>query len=74
MKTYLMSLGFEVWNAVENGYMAPTTPPVLPTTIKLSDNNSKAKNAIMCGLEESMFFKVMHCASTKEIWDKLQKL
>ena len=28
----------------------------------------------MCGLEESMFFKVMCCASPKEIWDKLQKI
>jgi hypothetical protein len=47
---------------------------LLPTTIRLSENNSKSKNAILCGLERSMFSKVMHCASTKEIWDKLQKI
>jgi hypothetical protein len=74
MKTYLMSLGFEVWNTIENGYTAPTTPLVLPTSIKLNANNSNSKNAIICGLDESMFVKVMHYASTKEIWDKLQNV
>jgi hypothetical protein len=57
MKTYLMSPGFEVWNAVENGYTAPTIPHVLPTTIKCSSNN-----VILCGMEELEFVKVMHCA------------
>jgi hypothetical protein len=74
MKNYPMSLGFEVWNAFENGYMALTTPPLIPTVIKLSDNNPKAKNAILCGLVESVFVKFIHYASTKKIWDKLQKL
>jgi hypothetical protein len=60
-KTYPMSLGLEVWNVVENGYTDQTTPPILPTAIKLSENNSKAKNEIMCGLEELVFVKVMHC-------------
>jgi hypothetical protein len=71
MKIYLMSLGFEVWSVVENGYMDLVTSPILPTAIKLSENNSKSKNAIMCCLVESMFVKVMHCASVKKIWEKL---
>ena len=69
-----MSLGFKVWSAVENGYTAPTIPHILPTALRLSDNNSKSKNAIMFGLARSMFSKVMHCSSAKEIWDKLQKI
>jgi hypothetical protein len=74
MKTYLMSLGFDVWSVVENGYTTPTTPPRDIDGKRLSDNNSKAKNAILYGLEKSVFVKVTHCHSTKEIWDKLHKI
>jgi hypothetical protein len=38
---------------------------------KLSENNSRVENVILNGLDESVYFKVMHCESTKEIWDKL---
>jgi hypothetical protein len=40
--------------------------------VKLGHNNSKAKNALMNGLSETIFTKVAHCKSAKEIWDKLQ--
>jgi hypothetical protein len=33
--------------------------------------NTKYMNAIMSGLAEVEFFKVMHCDSTKVMWDKL---
>jgi hypothetical protein len=42
--------------------------------MKLSENNSKAKNVLLNGLSEMVFTKVAHCKSTKDIWDKLQNI
>jgi hypothetical protein len=42
--------------------------------MKLSQNNSKSTNALMNGLVESLFTKVAHCKSAKEIWEKLQNI
>jgi hypothetical protein len=61
MKIYLMVLGCDVWKSIENGYTSSYTPP---TDIVV--------NVILGGLANPMFVKVMHCKSTKEIWDKLK--
>jgi hypothetical protein len=42
--------------------------------MKLGQNNSKATNALLNGLGESVFTKVAHCKSAKEIWDKLRNI
>jgi hypothetical protein len=42
--------------------------------MKLSQNNSKATNALLNGLEESIFTKVAPCKSGKGIWDKLRNI
>jgi hypothetical protein len=42
--------------------------------MKLGQNNSKAKNSLMNSLSETIFTKVLHCKSTKEIWEKLQNI
>jgi hypothetical protein len=42
--------------------------------VKLGENNSKAKNALLNGLSDTVFTKVAHCKSAKEIWDKLQNI
>jgi hypothetical protein len=44
------------------------------TAVKLGQNNSKVKNAVLNGLSETIFTKVAHCKSAKEIWDKLQNI
>ena len=31
-------------------------------------------NAILSGLAETIFVKVMHCETMKEIWDKLKSI
>ena len=36
--------------------------------------NAKAMNALLSGLSELEFIKVMHCKTAKEIWDKLQNI
>ena len=38
------------------------------------EGNSKVMNAILSGLVESIFVKVMHCETAKEIWDKLKNV
>jgi hypothetical protein len=42
--------------------------------VKLSQNNSKDKNALMNGLSKMVFTKFAHCKSAKNIWDKLQNI
>jgi hypothetical protein len=47
-----------VWRAIVYGYKAPTTPPTDKDGKKLKDNDTKAKNAILNGLTESIYTKV----------------
>jgi hypothetical protein len=71
MKTYIQAQGFEIWKSIIDGY---TTLGVLSTNdkaLKIGQNNSKATNALLNGLGKSIFTKVAHCKSVKEIWDKL---
>jgi hypothetical protein len=74
MKTFLQAQGFDVWQAVVNGYKAPASPPIDKDEKKLCENNLKATNVILSGLVNSIYVKVMHCDSAKEIWDKLQNV
>jgi len=66
-----MSIEYDVWSAVDNGYTNSKNPPVDTNGMKLCKNNSRSKNVIPCGIAKSMYTKVMHCASTKEKWEKL---
>jgi hypothetical protein len=68
----VMALGCDVWIFVIKGYDVPETPPLDSTAKKLYNDNSRAVNAIMGGLANNVFVKVMHCKSTKYIWNKLQ--
>jgi hypothetical protein len=73
MKTYIQAQGFEIWQSIVDGYTTPAVPPTNDKAVKLIQNNSKAKNALLNCLSEMVFTKVAHCKSSKEIWDKLQK-
>jgi hypothetical protein len=42
--------------------------------VKLNDNNSKSKNALLNGLSDTIFTKVAHCKYAKYIWDKIQNI
>ena len=73
MKLFLQLQGLDVWMAIENGYTRPTTTPLSSETERrIMEINAKAMYALLGGLIESKFVKVMHCTSTKEIWDKLK--
>jgi hypothetical protein len=69
-----MKIYVRVWQSVVDGYKETT---VLPTNVngrKFSLNNSKATNALLNGLCDFVYVKVMHCSSAKDIWDKLQNI
>jgi hypothetical protein len=74
MKTYIQTHGFQVWQSIVDGYTAPTVAPTNDKAVKLSENNSKAINALLNGLGDTVFTKVAHCKSAKEIWGKLQNI
>jgi hypothetical protein len=74
MKTYIHAHGFEILQSIVDGYKEPTVPPTSERAIKIGQNNSKATNALLNGLGELVYTKVMHCKFAKEIWDKLQNI
>ena len=72
MRSYLMALGCDVWISVIKGYDVPEIAPSDTTAKKLCNDNSRVVNAILGGLANNVFVKVMHCKSIKEICNKLQ--
>ena len=74
MKTYIPAHGFHVLQSIVDGYKTPTIPPTNDKAVKLGENNSKATNALLNGLSDTIFTKVAHCKSTKDIWDKLRNI
>jgi hypothetical protein len=74
MNTCIQAQEFEMWKSIVYGYTVPTVPPTNDKAVKLGQNNSKATNALLNGLNETIFTNVSHCKSAKEIWDKLQNI
>jgi hypothetical protein len=71
MKTYVQAHGSEVSLSVVYEYKEPIVLPTNDNGRKIDINNSKAKNSLLNGLGDSVYFKVMDCSSAKENWDKL---
>jgi hypothetical protein len=70
MRTYIMALGADVWDVVDTGYVKPVVLANKDDKLEFSFN-AKAMNAILSGLAEEEFVKVMHLETAKEMWDKL---
>ena len=64
-RLFLQAQGIDVWKVVVNGYNVPAAPPIDNAGRKLYEGNSKEMNAILSGLVESVFVKVMHCETAK---------
>ncbi len=73
MRSHLMALGFGVWRSVVKGYDEASSEST-NVDEKAYTNDAKALNAILNGLGNSVFVKVMHCKTSKEIWDKLESI
>jgi hypothetical protein len=67
MKTYLMALGFSIWESVTTGYTNEANK-------ESSEKKGKSIDAILSDLSYSDTFKVIKCTSTKHIWDKIQNI
>ena len=65
-----MALGEDVWDVVDIGYVK------LVVVANKNDKlefilYAKAMNAILSGLAEAKFVKVLHLRTAKEMWDKI---
>jgi hypothetical protein len=74
MKTYIQARGFQVWQSIVDGYTASAVQPTNDKVVKLGENNSKAKNALLNGFIDTVLTKVAHCKYAKDIWDKLRNI
>ena len=71
VRSYIMSIGLDVWMSIETGYIYLKSPPTDLEGIKQFGYNAKVVYAILAGLARTAFAKVMHCKIAKDIWDKL---
>ena len=68
MRAFLYAIDESVWDSVENGYVRPTTPKSEwdKAALALVSANSKAINAIFCGVSTVEFHRISHAENTKE--------
>ena len=63
-----------VWDSIENGFVKPTTAKSEwdKAAFALANANSKAINAIFCGVSLDEFHKISHVKTAKEAWTILE--
>ena len=67
-----MSLGWKVWEATEKDLKIGNQYPTDIVELGEYEGNAKSLNAILSGLTNLVFTKVMQCTSAKQAWDKLK--
>ena len=74
MKVFLQALSEQVWLAVEVGWIKPKEAPVdwNDATIVAKNFNSKALNALFCGVTNEEFKKILSSEVAKEAWTILE--
>ena len=73
---FLCVIDESVWDSVENGYVKPTTAKSEwdKATLALANANSKAINAIFCGVSTNEFHRISHVEIAKETWTILETI
>ena len=74
MRAFLCSIDDTVWDAVEAGW---TRSEVAKSTwdkaaLTTANANSKALNAIFCGVSPDEFHRISHIMVAKEAWEILE--
>ena len=69
MRFHIMSLGWKVWSSIEKGYKIPDNLPTDRNELDEYESNAKYLNAILKGLADSVFVKVMQCKTSKHAWE-----
>ena len=70
MKVFLQALGEQVWQVVEVGWIKPKEVPVDwdDATIIAANFNSRALNALFCGVTNEEFKKISSTEVVREAW------
>ena len=66
-----MSLGWKVWKATKKELKIGNQYPTDIVDLGEYEGNSKSLNAILSGLTNSVFTKVMQCTFVKQAWDQI---
>ena len=74
MRAFLCSIDEAVWDAVEIGWTRPEAAKSTWDKAALAESNanSKALNAIFCGVSPDEFHRISHITITKEAWQILE--
>ncbi|KAL4632460.1 hypothetical protein ACB092_04G052500 [Castanea dentata] len=74
IRVFLCAIDKSVWDSVKNGYVRPTTAKSKwdKATLALANANSKAINAVFCGVSIDEFHRISHVKTAKEAWTILE--
>ena len=74
MRAFLCVVDESVWDSVENGYVKSTTAKFEwdKAALALANVNSKAINAIFCGVSPNEVHRISDVKTTKEAWTILE--
>ena len=74
MRTFLCSIDESVWDAIDIGWTRPEAAKSTwdKATLAASNANSKALNAIFCGVSPDEFHRISHITVAKEAWEILE--
>jgi len=71
MKTYIQSLGFDVWDFLEEEYQRPVVVVTKEQRMEFT-YNANEMNAFLSCLPESQLVKLLDCTFAKAILDKMR--
>ena len=74
MRAFLCSIDDAVWDAVEVGWtkLEAAKSSWDKATLAAANANSKALNAIFCGVSPEEFHRISHITVAKEAWEILE--
>ena len=74
MRAFLCFIDDSVWDAVEIGWtrLKATKSTWDKATLVVANANSKALNAIFCGVSPDEFHRISHVIIAKEVWQILE--
>ena len=74
MRAFLCSINDSVWDAIEIGWTRPEAAKSTwdKATLTVTNANSKALNAIFCGVSRDEFHRISHVTIAKEAWQILE--
>ena len=74
MRAFLCFINDSVWDTVEIGWTRPKAAKSTwdKATLAVANANSKALNAIFCGVSPDEFHRISHVTIAKEAWQILE--